>query len=421
VTAPFPRSLGVLHPTFEEWGGAEWYLHQSTSWLVHERGVDATVYTHRFVDPPGERPAYRVACHRRGGYASAPWDWRRIGREIAGPAREHDVLLLHNYPATVWYGASVAAGLGPGAVWFCHEPPRSLHPAETPVAETPPTDRPRGDATGALRFYGARAPRRAVSRLAAAGAERWGGALWRAALVRRERAAVALVSEIVANSAYTAQRVERIYGRAARVIHPLAPDLRTIAGPAAEPKERLVLCVGRMTEAKRPELLLDAWERAAAESEGLRGMRLVFVGDGPLRPRLAARAERSGLAVDVEHGLPRAAVIARYRRALLTVHLGVDEPFGLVPVESMAAGTAVLAHAGGGVPETVVHGETGWCEPLDRDTLARWLARLPELESRLVEMGRRGAEHVRRHFDPERALGELADALARAAAHRAQA
>jgi glycosyltransferase involved in cell wall biosynthesis len=38
----------------------------------------------------------------------------------------------------------------------------------------------------------------------------------------------------------------------------------------------------------------------------------------------------------------------------------MDEPFGYIPVESMACGTPVLTYAWQGPGETVVDGVTGW-------------------------------------------------------------
>ncbi|MEK7165434.1 MAG: glycosyltransferase family 4 protein [Patescibacteria group bacterium] len=54
-------------------------------------------------------------------------------------------------------------------------------------------------------------------------------------------------------------------------------------------------------------------------------------------------------------------IISLYRDALVTlVPIKWNEPFGLVPVESMACGTPVVAYANGGVVETVIDGVTGY-------------------------------------------------------------
>ncbi len=74
------------------------------------------------------------------------------------------------------------------------------------------------------------------------------------------------------------------------------------------------------------------------------------------------------------------------------VHTADGESFGRTVVEAMAAGLPVVGVAGGGVGETVVHGETGLLAPVDSaEALASHLTRLAEdadLRQRLGEAGR---------------------------------
>jgi len=49
-----------------------------------------------------------------------------------------------------------------------------------------------------------------------------------------------------------------------------------------------------------------------------------------------------------------------YSNALFTLFPFTHEPFGYVPVESMACGTPVLTYAAQGPGETVIHEVTGW-------------------------------------------------------------
>ena len=61
----------------------------------------------------------------------------------------------------------------------------------------------------------------------------------------------------------------------------------------------------------------------------------------------------------IEDVPPRDDVIGLLSMATAFVCPSVYEPFGLVNIEAMACGTAVVASAVGGIPEIVVHGETG--------------------------------------------------------------
>jgi len=84
----------------------------------------------------------------------------------------------------------------------------------------------------------------------------------------------------------------------------------------------------------------------------------------------------------------------------ILVHASVvGEPFGQVVIEGMAAAKPVVATNGGGVPEIVVDGETGFLVPMgDAESMSAAICKLlsdPELASK---MGRRGRERVQDHF-----------------------
>lgn len=82
------------------------------------------------------------------------------------------------------------------------------------------------------------------------------------------------------------------------------------------------------------------------------------------------------------------------------VHASRDEPFGRILIEAAATGLPVVAFASGGVPEIVVHGETGLLVPDgDEGALADGILRLlrdPGLARRLGEAAR---ARTRTHFD----------------------
>jgi glycosyltransferase involved in cell wall biosynthesis len=58
-----------------------------------------------------------------------------------------------------------------------------------------------------------------------------------------------------------------------------------------------------------------------------------------------------------------------YSNAAFTVFPFTDEPFGLVPLESMACGTPVLTYGMQGPGETVIHGRTGWLVSSPKEVL----------------------------------------------------
>ena len=90
-----------------------------------------------------------------------------------------------------------------------------------------------------------------------------------------------------------------------------------------------------------------------------------------------------------------------------------EEPFGLVPLEAMAAGKPIIATRSGGLTESVVDGETGFLIPKeDAALLADRLSALLERPDLAAAMGEAGRLHVQASFTRRRMAKEV-DALYR--------
>lgn len=115
----------------------------------------------------------------------------------------------------------------------------------------------------------------------------------------------------------------------------------------------IVLHVGRLAREKNLDVLIEAWSLARKAL----GHRVTFVvaGDGPYTSRIEARlpfVRRLGF-------LPRQDLAKLYASADLCVFPSHTETCGLVALEAMSSGTAVIAADAGGLRESVRHGETG--------------------------------------------------------------
>ena len=137
---------------------------------------------------------------------------------------------------------------------------------------------------------------------------------------------------------------------------------------------RRIVFSGRLVEAKRPDLALDAFARLAGERPE---WDLLLLGDGPLReplqkrlpPDLAPRVTWTGFLDD------QAAVSALYRLCDVLVLPSDYEPWALVINEAAAAGLAlVCSDVVGAAPELVKAGRNGLTFPAgDLDALTRAL------------------------------------------------
>jgi glycosyltransferase involved in cell wall biosynthesis len=154
--------------------------------------------------------------------------------------------------------------------------------------------------------------------------------------------------------------------------------------------------VGRLVPQKGLSYLLAAAELLQARYGNLR---FVIVGDGPLRSELATATASSGTGrfcflgerSDVPHLL-----------ALFDVLVVPSEwePFGIVNLEAMAAGRPVVAFDVDGIPEAIVHGETGLLVPhRDSRALASAIARLLDDAPLRRRMGAAGRQRVEQRFN----------------------
>lgn len=147
------------------------------------------------------------------------------------------------------------------------------------------------------------------------------------------------VDSFIANSAFVARRIRKAYRREAAVIYPPVDVAAFTPGGA---KDDFYVTASRLVPYKR----LDAIVAAFA---AMPGRRLVVVGDGPERRRLAALA---GPNVQLVGHLPFDALRDKLRRARAFI-FAAEEDFGIAPVEAQACGTPVIALARGGATETV--------------------------------------------------------------------
>jgi glycosyltransferase involved in cell wall biosynthesis len=168
---------------------------------------------------------------------------------------------------------------------------------------------------------------RAVFSATAGGVRRW------------DLRAAERVTFFVANSKYVARRIERIYGRESRVIHPPI-DLHR-ARMVDVPGEHY-LCAGRLVGYKRTELMIEACGRL--------GRKLRIAGAGPEEKVLKSLAGNAN--VEFLGEMTTEALWQEYAncRALL---FAADEDFGMVPLEAQACGRPVVAYGAGGSLETV--------------------------------------------------------------------
>lgn len=209
---------------------------------------------------------------------------------------------------------------------------------------------------------------------------------------------------IVANSRHTRRRIGRYWRREAEIIPPPVDVERFAAAGSATAPGAYYLCAGQLESYKRVDLAVEAFNAL--------GLPLVIAGTGPelraLRRRAAANITFLGWTSDEE-------LVRTVAGSRALVFPG-EEDFGIVPVEAMAAGRAVIAYGRGGARDTVVAGETGLF--FDEPTAASLAAAVRRFEA---ERDRYDAGRIARHarrFDRSHFIERMAAAVERLRASR---
>jgi glycosyltransferase involved in cell wall biosynthesis len=222
---------------------------------------------------------------------------------------------------------------------------------------------------------------------------------------------------VVVTSRYCADVAHREYGvpqnQLAVVPEPIdlaAWEDRFASAHRRSPRAPTILSVARMYPRKRLNDLLRA---AASLRDRIAGVRFRVVGRGPEWDGLVQLQRDLGLAatVDLLGDVTREELAEEYVNADVFCLPSVQEGFGIVFLEAMAAGLPVVACRAAAIPEVVLDGETGvLTAPRDPLALAGALERLvraPALARRLGDEGRRRVQA----FTPRRVAEQFVDAV----------
>ncbi len=179
----------------------------------------------------------------------------------------------------------------------------------------------------------------------------------------------------------------------------VAPPQEAVQGVRREQQiaddEAVILSVGRLSHEKGHADLIRAATALNAMS-GAPRFRVLIVGDGPERERLAQMASRLGIEKQITFAGFQSDTRPYYAMATLVAVPSHSEGSPNVVLEAMAAGLPIAANTVGGVPEILEEGVTGlMVPPRNPEAMAKTILRIlsdAELRLRLGSAARARAE-----------------------------
>jgi glycosyltransferase involved in cell wall biosynthesis len=232
-----------------------------------------------------------------------------------------------------------------------------------------------------------------------------------------EREHVRRASLVMTTSRYAAKRLRQLYGiPAVKSIVPEPIDLAIWRelfrrrGVPGDPSRFVVLCVCRFYPRKRVHLLVGA---AARLRDRIPGLEVRIVGRGPEESRLHRLGEqlRVGDTVRWLGDISQADLAAEYTGADLFCLPSVQEGFGIVFLEAMAAGKPIVAARASAVPEVVTQGLL--VDPDNEEALAAGIEHLHRDGDLRRRLGDQGLARVEQ-FDAPRVAARFAEEVGRA-------
>jgi len=171
------------------------------------------------------------------------------------------------------------------------------------------------------------------------------------------------------------------------------------------PLEKIIIIVGTLCEQKGHKYLLEAFRKIKNE---VSDARLLIVGSGPLEEELQKQSRLLHIEGEVKFMRTRRDVPQLLKISDVLVLSSLWEGFGIVLLEAMASGLAVVASNIDGVPEVVLDGETGiLVPPKDIYTLSKVITDLLLNVTQREVLATAGRKRVLENFTPESYLNKL--------------
>ena len=214
----------------------------------------------------------------------------------------------------------------------------------------------------------------------------------------------------LSNSYFSRESILRMYGINSHVSY-LGVDPEMFK-PIEITQEKFILSVGTFTPEKGHGFLVESLALIDPEIRP----KLIVVSNSsypPWKTYLEKHAAELNVEMEILSLINDDELTVLYNQAELVVYSPYLEPFGLVPLESMACGTPVVAVKEGGVRETVIHKKTGLLIDRDEELFGEAITKMLSKDYKRYDMGKNAVKTVENYWTLDHAGERLLKHLMR--------
>lgn len=206
------------------------------------------------------------------------------------------------------------------------------------------------------------------------------------------------VKYLIENSKLPPQKVVLIYN---------GVDVNLFTPSEKETQSKESLCIGTCAQLASHKGWPDFLRVIYLCKKKLPKLKCIIVGDGPMRREVLKRAKSIGIFDTIDWVGFQKDVIPFLKKMDVFLMTSWSEGLPVATIEAMATGLPVVATSVGGVPELVIHEETGYLGPPNNpEVIAKYVLVLLKNKELRTKFGKLGRERVKKDFLIQRMVSE---------------
>jgi glycosyltransferase involved in cell wall biosynthesis len=215
---------------------------------------------------------------------------------------------------------------------------------------------------------------------------------------------------VLCNSKFSKQRIEKAYPGIQAHTSYIGIDTHAFSPTPNQNFKHQIISVGALDPSKNHGFAIEV---AAEKPAGL-NLKVVIVTDrshGNTADQLRELAENHKVELEILTRVPTEKLAQCYRDSLATVYSPIEEPFGIVSLESQSCGTPILGANEGGLKETIVDNISGFLLPRNPKSFSQKLAEWIEKPNTRAELSKSAREHALQHWQRKNLIMETCTAI----------